>query len=69
MYTTQSFAGPGWGKVMAAAIALSVIATTGVGIALTARIMFGMASWQALPSFLASLSRRFATPVRSCYSG
>src|SRR6266567_3995839 len=63
VYTTQSFAGPGWGKVMAAAIALSVIATTGVGIALTARIMFGMASWQALPSFLASLSRRFATPV------
>jgi len=63
VYTTQSFAGPGWGKVMAAAIALSVIATTGVGIALTARIMFGMASWQALPSFLASVSRRFATPV------
>ena len=42
---------------------LSVIATTGVGIALTARIMFGMASWQALPAFLANVSRRFATPA------
>jgi amino acid transporter len=63
VFTTQAFAGPGWGKVMAAAVALSVIATTGVGIALTARIMFGMASWQALPPFLANVSRRFATPV------
>lgn len=63
VYTTQSFGGSGWGKVMAAAVALSVIATTGVGIALTARIMFGMASWQALPAFLANVSRRFATPV------
>jgi amino acid transporter len=63
VYTTQAFAGSGWGKVMAAAVALSVIATTGVGIALTARIMFGMASWQALPAFLGHVSRRFATPV------
>jgi amino acid transporter len=44
-------------------VALSVIATTGVGIALTARILFGMASWKALPGFLANVSRRFATPV------
>ncbi len=63
VFTVQSFAGSGWGKVMAAAIALSVIATTGVGIALTARIMFGMASWRALPASLANVSRRFATPV------
>jgi amino acid transporter len=63
VYTTQAFGGSGWGKVMAAAVALSVIATTGVGIALTARIMFGMASWQALPAFLANVSRRFATPA------
>ncbi len=63
VYTVQSFAGPGWGKVMAGGLALSVIATTGVGIALTARIMFGMASWKALPTFLANVSRRFATPV------
>lgn len=63
VFATESFAGSGWGKVMAAAVALSVIATTGVGIALTARIMLGMASWQALPAFLANVSRRFATPV------
>ena len=63
VYTVESFAGPGWGKVMASGVALSVIATTGVGIALTARIMFGMASWKALPGFLANVSRRFATPV------
>jgi amino acid transporter len=63
VYTTQAFAGPGWGKVMAGGLALSVIATTGVGIALTARIMLGMASWKALPAFLANVSRRFATPV------
>jgi hypothetical protein len=36
--------GPGWGKVMAAAVLLSVVATTGVGIVLTARIMNGIAS-------------------------
>jgi hypothetical protein len=37
-------ADPGWGKVMAAAVRLSVVATTGVGIVLTARIMSGIAS-------------------------
>ncbi len=63
VYTVQSFAGNGWGRVMAAAIALSVIATTGVGIVLTARIMYGMASWRALPSPLANVSRRHSTPV------
>src|SRR6266581_4829922 len=63
VYTVQSFAGNGWGRVMATAIALSVIATTGVGIVLTARIMYGMASWRALPAFLANVSRRYSTPV------
>lgn len=63
VYAVQSFAGNGWGRVMATAIALSVIATTGVGIVLTARIMYGMASWRALPPFLANVSRRYATPV------
>ncbi len=63
VYTVQSFAGNGWGRVMATAIALSVIATTGVGIVLTARIMYGMASWRALPPFLANVSRRYSTPV------
>jgi len=48
---------------MALSIALSVIATTGTGIVLSARIMYGMASYRALPAFLANVSRRFATPA------
>jgi amino acid transporter len=63
VYSVQAFGGTGWGRVMAAAIALSVIATTGVGIVLTARIIYGMASWQALPPSLANVSRRHNTPV------
>lgn len=63
VYAVQAFGGTGWGRVMAAAVALSVIATTGVGIALTARIIYGMASWAALPPFLANVSRKRATPV------
>jgi amino acid transporter len=55
--------GSGWGKVMALALALSVIATTGTGIVLTARMIYGMASYRALPSFLGNVNRRFATPV------
>src|SRR5258708_3517101 len=53
VFTVQSFAGSGWGKVMAAAIALSVIATTGVGIALTARILVGKCSCRGLLPALA----------------
>jgi amino acid transporter len=52
-----------WAKVMALSIALSVIATTGTGIVLSARIVYGMASYRVLPQFLANVSRRFATPV------
>jgi amino acid transporter len=63
VYTVQQFAGHGWGQVMAVAVALSVIATTGVGIVLTARIMYGMASYRALPPALGNISARFATPV------
>src|SRR5579859_7428226 len=63
VYTVQSFGGTGWGRLMAVAVALSVIATTGVGIALTARIIYGMATWLALSRFLANVSRRHATPV------
>jgi amino acid transporter len=49
--------------VMALAVALSVVATTGTGIVLTARIVFGMASYRVLPDFLANVSRRYSTPV------
>ncbi len=59
----EALGGSGWGKVMALALALSVIATTGTGIVLTARMIYGMASYRALPSFLGNVNRRFATPV------
>ena len=52
-----------WAKVMALSIALSVIATTGTGIVLSSRIVYGMASYRVLPQFLANVSRRFSTPV------
>jgi len=51
------------GKALALALALSVIAATGAGIVLTARIVYGMASHRALPGFLANVSPRFSTPV------
>ena len=52
-----------WAKAMALAIALSVVATTGTGIVLGARLVYGMASYRALPGFLSSVSRRYATPA------
>jgi amino acid transporter len=63
IYAAQALGGSGWAKVMALSIALSVIATTGTGIVLTARIVYGMASYRALPEFLGTVSRRFSTPV------
>jgi amino acid transporter len=48
---------------MAFGLALSVIATTGVGIVLGARVIYGMASHRVLPPFLGNVSRRFTTPV------
>src|SRR5207245_9323477 len=59
----QVLGGGFWAKAMALAIALSVIATTGTGIVLGARLVYGMASYRALPGFLSNVSRRFATPV------
>jgi amino acid transporter len=63
VYVAQALGGGFWAKMMALAIALSVIATTGTGIVLSSRIVYGMASYRALPEFLANVSRRFATPV------
>jgi amino acid transporter len=63
VYVAQGLGGGGWAKVMALALALSVIATTGAGIVMGARIIFGMARYRALPEFLASVSGRFATPA------
>ncbi len=63
VYIANAIGGGFWSKAMALAIALSVIATTGTGIVLSARIVYGMASYRALPEFLANVSRRFHTPV------
>jgi amino acid transporter len=49
VYVAQAPGGPGWAKVMALALALSVIATTGVSIVILARIMYGMASRGCCP--------------------
>jgi amino acid transporter len=63
VYVANALGGSFWAKMMALAIALSVIATTGTGIVLSARIAYGMASYRALPGFLSNVSRRFHTPV------
>jgi amino acid transporter len=63
VYVAQALGGGFWAKMMALSIALSVIATTGTGIVLSARIAYGMASYRALPGFLSNVSRRFYTPV------
>ena len=62
-FVAQALGGGGWAKVMAFSLALSVIATTGVGIVLGARVIYGMANHRVLPPFLGNASRRFATPV------
>ncbi|MGH3198999.1 MAG: APC family permease [Streptosporangiaceae bacterium] len=59
----QALGGGFWAKAMALSIALSVIATTGTGIVLSARIVYGMASYRVLPAFLGTVSLRHATPV------
>jgi amino acid transporter len=63
VYVAQALGGGGWAKVMAFALALSVIATTGVGIVLGSRVMYGMANHRVLPPFLGNVNRRFATPA------
>jgi amino acid transporter len=63
VYIANALGGGGWAKVMALALALSVIATTGTGIVLTARLVYGMASYRVLPGFLGNVSRQFSTPV------
>jgi amino acid transporter len=62
VYTAGALGG-GWAKVMALALALSVIASTGTGIVIIARLIYSMASHGVLPPVLGNVSRRFATPV------
>jgi amino acid transporter len=63
VYVAQAMGGSGWGKVMALSVALSAIASTGAGIVITARIVYGMAERRVLPPSLGTVSRRFGTPV------
>jgi amino acid transporter len=63
VYVSNALGGGFWAKMMALAIALSVIATTGTGIVLSARIAYGMASYRALPGVLSNVSRRYKTPA------
>jgi amino acid transporter len=63
VYVANALGGGFWAKAMALSIALSVIATTGTGIVLGARIVYGMASYRALPEFLSNVSPRFKTPA------
>ena len=63
VYVAQALGGGFWAKMMALSIALSVIATTGTGIVLSSRIVYGMASYRTLPGFLSNVSRRYRTPV------
>jgi amino acid transporter len=63
VYVAHALGGTTWARIMALSIALSVIATTGTGIVLAARIAYGMASYRALPGVLGNVSRRFKTPA------
>jgi amino acid transporter len=63
VYVAQALGGGAWGKVMAFALALSVIASTGVSIVILARMIYGMASHRVLPAILGNVSTRFSTPA------
>jgi len=63
VYVASALGGGGWAKAMAFGLALSVIATTGIGIVLGARVIYGMASHRVLPPFLGNVNRRFSTPL------
>jgi amino acid transporter len=63
VYVATALGGTGWAKLMALAIALSVTAATGTGIVLTARIVYGMATYRTLPPLLGTVSARFKTPA------
>jgi amino acid transporter len=63
VYIGTVLGGSSGGRAAAIALALSVVAATGAGILLTARILYGMASRRVLPSLLGKVSGRFKTPV------
>jgi amino acid transporter len=63
VYIAQVLGGSGWARVMALALALSVIACTGVAVVILARMIYGMANHRVLPPVLGNVSTRFSTPV------
>jgi len=63
VYVAGVIGGQVGARLMALALALSVTASTGCGIVLTARMIYGMASHRVLPPRLANISPRLATPV------
>jgi amino acid transporter len=63
VYVTTALGGGGWAKVMAIALTLSVIGSTGTGIVASSRIAYGMATYRVLPPILGQINRRFSTPA------
>jgi amino acid transporter len=63
VYIAQVLGGSSWAKVMALALALSVISCTGVAVVILARMIYGMASHRVLPPVLGNVNTRFSTPV------
>jgi len=63
IFVTQVIGGSVWAKVMAFALVLSVIGSTGTGIVASARIAYGMASHRVLPPVFGQISRRYSTPA------
>jgi amino acid transporter len=63
VYIASALGGGGWAKVMAFALALSVVACSNIAIVIIARMVYGMASHRVLPPFLANVNRRYATPA------
>jgi amino acid transporter len=63
IYAAQAIGGGTWAKIMALAIALSVIGATGTGIVIVSRLVYGMSTRDVLPRSLSNVSPRFNTPV------
>ena len=63
IYSAQAIGGGTWAKVMALAIALSVVGATGTGIVIVSRLVYGMSSRDVLPRSLSNVSPRFRTPI------
>ena len=63
IYAAQAIGGGTWAKIMALAIALSVVGATGTGIVIVSRLVYGMSTRDVLPRSLSNVSPRFNTPV------